>query len=321
MRILRDINDMELIDDPVAMAAGTLDGIHIGHRAVISTAVEHARDMAGQAWVLTFEPHPRKLLRGDEETLLLTSLPHKLRLIENLNVDGCVLLPFTGDLCRQPPSEFIERLCAKVPALREIIVGADWRFGANADGDVELLRSLSGAHKFEVAAIDPVAMDGEAVSSTRIRKAVARGDLASAGRMLGRPFSVLGTVISGRRIGRKLGYPTANLTVGSEIEPPPGIYAVYTMINGHRHDGVAYYGSRPTFADESHELLLEVHLFDGSFDLYSAEMEVCFIEYIRADRHFDSTDELKTAIESDCDNARRILKSLDNSDAARHDHP
>jgi len=309
MKILRDIGDMGSIREPISMAAGTLDGIHIGHRAVIESAVRSAAEMGGQAWVLTFDPHPRKVLCEGEETLLLTSLPHKLRLIEGLDVDGCVLLSFTDEFCRKNPSEFIARLCEDVPALKEIVVGEDWRFGNDASGNVAMLEELAADYGFRVKALKPIEVDGAPVSSTRIREAVASGDLSAAHRMLGRPFSVLGTVIPGRKIGRKLGYPTANLTAGNEIEPPPGIYAVYALINGHRHDGVAYYGSRPTFADESHELLLEVHLFDGSFDLYSSEMEVCFIERIRGDRQFASSDELISAIEADCARARLILES------------
>lgn len=319
MKIMRNIEDMRTIANSIVIAAGTFDGIHRGHQAVISTAVKQARNKSGQAWVLTFDTHPRKVLDEGDQSLLLTSLSHKLRLIEDMDVDGCVLLPFTPALRRLAPTEFIDKLLASIPALAGVVVGANWRFGRGGAGDTDLLAALGAEKGFAATVVKPVLAGGQAISSTRVRNAVSKGNLAVAREMLGRPFSVLGRVVPGRRIGRHLGYPTANIETGVEIEPPPGIYAVYARINGKRHDGVAYYGGRPTFEDESHELVLEVHIFDGSFDLYSQEMEISFIEHIRPDRRFASRQELIAAIEDDCRAARAILDRDDNAQTAGRD--
>lgn len=291
----------------MVLAAGTFDGIHIGHQQVINSAVKSAESEAAEAWVLTFEPHPKKILCKDTPPLLLTSLAHKLRLIEDLGVDGCALLNFDRKLQNKSPQEFVSELSSCIPQLREIVVGANWSFGKGGTGDVNLLENLGAQFGFRVTIVPPVMHEAKPVSSTRIRQSVGEGNLILAHALLGRPFSLLGTVVPGRKIGRELGYPTANIIAEGEIEPPPGIYAVYAVINGKRHDGVAYFGSRPTFIDETHELLLEVHVFDGSFDLYSGEMEIVFVEYIREDRKFTSREELVAAIESDCKRAREIL--------------
>ncbi len=307
MRILRKTADLKSCESPLVLAAGTFDGIHIGHQKVISLAIEVAKSCAAEAWVLTFEPHPKKTLENNTQPLLLTSLAHKLRLIEDMGVDGCALLHFDRKLQNQTPAEFVSELSSSIPHLSEIVVGANWSFGKGGAGDVALLDTLGERFGFKVTIVSPVICGGEPVSSTRIRQAVSRGDLDLARDLLGRPFSVLGTVVPGRKIGRKLGYPTANIVAEGEIEPPPGIYAVYALINGRRHEGVAYYGSRPTFTDESHELLLEVHIFDGSFDLYSSEMEIVFMKFIREDLQFASQEKLVETIKSDCRQARRIL--------------
>jgi len=289
------------------MAAGTLDGIHIGHRSVIETAVTHARKTNSSAWVLTFEPHPKKALRDDNSPILLTSLSHKLRLIEELDIDGCLLMPFDRELRHLSPPEFAARLSESIPTLSEIVAGRNWKFGYDANGTIDLLRELGGKYKFAVTTVEPVLFEQRPVSSTRIRDAVINGRLNEAQSMLGRPFSILGTVVEGRKVGRELGYPTANIVSDGEITPPPGIYAVSTIVNGRRHDGVAYYGSRPTFDDETHDLTLEVHLFDGFFDLYSHEMEIFFVSFMRSDQQFDSIDQLVAAISTDCQKAREIL--------------
>lgn len=308
MKIVRKIEKLGTVKEPVVIAAGTLDGIHIGHKKVIETAVTHARKTNSSAWVLTFDPHPKRTLQSDDSPLLLTSLSHKLRLIEALDIDGCLLISFDRELRSLSPEEFVAQLSEAIPGLSEIVAGENWTFGREADGTIELLRELGAKYQFTVTAVEPVLFEQHPVSSTRIRDAVVNGRLDEAQSMLGRPFSILGTVVEGHKIGRELGYPTANIVSGGEITPPPGIYAVYAIINGRRHNGVAYYGSRPTFDDETHDLTLEIHLFDGFFELYSHEMEVFFVRYIRSDQQFDSRGQLIATIEADCQKAREILR-------------
>ncbi len=291
------------------MAAGTLDGLHKGHREVLETAMDRARVLDAHAMALTLDPHPTKILQPDRKDFLLNTLPHKLYLLEQLGLDNCLILPFSRELAGMEPETFLATLTGAIPHLRELVVGANWTFGRKAAGNVNLLRRKQEKYGFKPVVVSQILWKGEPISSTRIREAIKDGRLEDAELMLGRPFSIYGRIKRGRQVGRTLGYPTANIRIPTDtLAPLPGIYAVKVGIDAQLCDGAAYYGRRPTFEDDCHDLLLEVHLFTSQPDIYDKEIEVFFIQFLRGDRSFDSERELIEQIAKDCQLARTVLK-------------
>lgn len=292
---------------PLVLAIGFFDGVHLGHRAVLEAALVRARARGGEAWVLTFEPHPLQVLAPDRAPLLITPPPLKTRALRALGPDGCLLLPFTAALADWTPEEFLARLRAAAPTLVEIVVGENWTFGQGARGGVRLLKDWGEHAGVAVSVVPPVWIDGEPVSSTRIRRAIDAGHMREAARLLGRPFVLAGRVEHGRAIGRTLGYPTANLTMHRELCPPPGVYAVRAAFESREGlAAAAYIGRRPTF-DAVADPVLEVHLLEGHPDLYGRELEVSFLETIRDDRRFESPEALREQIAADLTRIRAAL--------------
>lgn len=295
---------------PVCMAAGFFDGLHRGHRVVLLSTMAAARECNGVSWVLTFAEHPMKMLDPSRAPLLLTCGEHKARLLKSLGVDGCLMLEFTRAFAGMTPAEFVDELCRNVPTLKTIVVGSNWRFGAKGAGDFRCLRTLMRKKGVAVFAVDPVVWRGAVVSSTRIRNCVAKGRLGDAFSMLGRPFSIMGTVERGRRIGRTIGFPTANLAPCNEVRPPNGVYAVQADIGGRMVvDGVMNIGTRPTFAgDKSAATTLELHLPGFTGNLYGRDVEVFFIRKLRDEKKFATPAALAAQIARDVRMASRCLK-------------
>ncbi len=289
------------------MAAGAFDGVHKGHQKLIRAAENRAKAMKGTAFTLTFDPHPSRVLLPDSTPRLLTSTAHKLRILHGLGVEGCVLVPFTLEFSRIEPEQFVEQLCEAAPSLKAIIVGPNWTFGHRARGNTDLMRELASKHGLEVIVPDAVSWNGAPISSTRIRQAVEHGQLEDTESMLGRPFSMLGTVTHGRRIGRELGFPTANIRLYDEVRPPSGVYAVISEIDGANYKGAAYLGKRPSSSGQNEEHVLEAHFFDISIDLYGKEIEVFFMDKLRGNQRFPNDDLLKAQIAKDIDQARKSL--------------
>lgn len=309
---MRTVNTWEALKErdpqsPLCLVIGAFDGIHIGHQKLIRDTIDRAHDVQGEAWLLTFDPHPSRVLRPDTAPPLLTSTTHKQRLLEPIGLDGAIIHPFTETLSRLSPEHFIEALCSALPGLRTLVVGTNWRFGHRAQGDVERLKQLAAVHGFAVHVPDPVCWMDAPVSSTRIRQALEAGRLADVEHMLARPFSLLGTVTTGKQYGRELGFPTANIHLQDEARPPTGVYAVYGMFDGERHNGAAYLGIRPTAEGVDTQYLLEVHLFDIEVDLYHKEIEIFFVQFIRGDQRFDRHEALKAQITRDVKQARTLF--------------
>jgi riboflavin kinase/FMN adenylyltransferase len=308
MKTTENLCALRRVRRPIVLAAGFFDGVHRGHQKVIGRAVARAAGIRGQAWVLTFDAHPLRILAPERAPLLLTSTGHKLRLLERLGVDGCLVIPFTRQLAGIEPSDFVERLARCIPSLREILVGGNWRFGRHGRGDARLLARLGAAKGFGVTVVRAVSRGGEPVSSTRIRARILRGRLAEAARMLGRPFGILATVVPGRSLGRRLGYPTANLDPHDEVVPPRGVYAVWARAGGRIHEGVLNFGVRPTLGRDRHPTL-ELHLLDFSASLYGREVEVFFVRRLRPERAFPSEQALTRQIAADVRQARAVLRA------------
>ncbi len=304
---LHSIAELAGISGPLYLAIGVFDGVHLGHQAVLRRAIEDAKRGGGSALAVTFDPHPLRVLRLESAPRLLTSIAHKLRLIRELGVANLLILPFDAAFAATPPDEFIRALAA-AGDLREICVGHEWSFGKGRAGNLALLAKLGDELGFAEVGVTPVTIDGQIVSSTLIRGAVERGDLATAERFLGRPYTILGTVVEGAHVGTKLGFPTANLAAHNEQFPPNGVYAVEVRTNGDRLTGVANIGVRPTVAVAGGERLLEVHLFDFSRDLYGADVEVTFRKFLRPEQKFAGLDALKAQIARDAEEARGYFK-------------
>jgi riboflavin kinase/FMN adenylyltransferase len=307
MKIIRSLEEFSDTKTPVILAAGCFDGLHIGHTAVIQTAIERARAIGGEAWVFTFDPHPAKVLSPDRAPPLIFTTTQQSRHLQEMGVDGCILQPFTIEFMKQEPLVFFDNLCTCIPELAGISVGADWSFGRNRSGNAELLTKLCSERNMFFFAHPAVCWTGERVSSTRIREAVKLGHLNDATGMLGRPLSTIGSVVHGEKIGRKLGYPTANIEPDNDMLPPRGIYAARLRIGQKFHAAAAYIGHRGTF-HENKPQVLEVHLLDETgLDLYGQLVEVHYLEYIRGDEVFEDAEQLKTQIEADLSAIRSRL--------------
>lgn len=304
VKILRSIAELSELPGPLVLAIGVFDGVHLGHRAVIERALADARAAGGHAVAVTFDPHPARVLRPDQSPLLLTCIRHKQQIIAALGVEHLLIIPFDDELAATEPAQFIRKIATAANPLRQICVGENWAFGKGRAGNIALLKTLGASLGFNAVGIPDVQLDGRTVSSTAIRTAVQAGDLATAAKLLGRDFSILGTVIEGRKMGRSIGFPTANLASNNEQLPPNGVYAVSALLQGKELRGVANVGVRPTIEDAG-ACICEVHLFDFSGDFYGEEMEVRFHRFIREERKFSSVEELREQITLDAAAARK----------------
>src|SRR6476619_683694 len=310
MQILRSISELSHLPGPLFAAIGVFDGIHLGHQAVISTSARHAQEAGGTAVVITFDPHPAKVLRPEEAPHLLTSTQHKIALIRDLGVAHLLILRFDREFATTPPEEFVLELVRHSKPLREICVGHEWSFGKGRAGNLALLKKLGQTHHFDVIGIQPVKVNDTVVSSTAIRHSIEEGNLIKATQMLGREYTILGTVVRGEQLGRKLGFPTANLSAHSEQFPPNGVYVVEARLAGTLYRGVANLGFRPTVAAGKPERLLELHLFDLDREIYGEEMEVRFVRYLRPEQKFADLEALKAQIAADVQQARESFSIL-----------
>lgn len=311
MRVLTSISKLTTVPGPVYLAIGVFDGIHVGHKAVIARALDDSKKAGGTAVVVTFDPHPARVLRPDKAPRLLTSTPHKIRLIRELGISHLLVIRFDTALAEMPPEDFILSLHRACRPLREICVGHEWCFGRNRAGNLEMLKIWGDKLGFDEVGVPAVKVDGRVVSSTLIRAAVETGKLEKAARFLGRAFTVFGTVIEGSRLGHQLGFPTANLSTHNEQFPPDGVYAVEAVHRNRNCRGIVNIGVRPTIQNQSGERLLELHLFDFNGEIYGDTVEVAFRKFLRPEKKFDGLDELKAQIARDAAEARDFFsKSL-----------
>ncbi|MGF1452647.1 MAG: riboflavin biosynthesis protein RibF [Opitutales bacterium] len=298
------------------LAVGMFDGVHLGHQAVIEAAGHQARRDGGKAGVLTFAPHPSRLFRPDAPTLLIQPLDEKLRRLAALGLDFTVVQPFDRDFAAVPAPDFPGMLKNALPELSGVYIGENFRFGRGRQGDVETLIEGFRPLGVDVVSAARLRQNGEPISSTRIRESLRAGDLSSANRLLGYPYTSTGEVIGGRRLGRTIGFPTLNLAWEPELRPAFGVYAVRfrrlpdrspgdgqaTLLTDGLRRGVANYGFRPTVEAESSEArpLLEIHSLDPADDLGPGDtLETHWLSYLRAEQRFASLDDLKAQIAHD----------------------
>lgn len=290
-----------------AITVGTFDGVHKGHLAVIAELRRTAEALGAKSVLVSFEPHPLTVVRPEAAPLLLTPHEEKRELLARCGLDYVVFLPFTRELADYPPRRFVEEILIDRLGLRHLVIGYDHGFGKGRSGDVDSLRSIGAEVGFDVDVVPVVLLEGAPISSTRIRKALAAGDVDLAARALGRPYTIRGEVVRGEARGRKLGFPTANIHI-SEPEkflPGEGIYAVRSVVGGQVREGVLHLGPRPTY--EGAAPTVELHLFDFDQDIYGTQVTVDFCAWIRGIEAFDSEAALIQAIDADCMAARRLF--------------
>ncbi|MFH1878153.1 MAG: bifunctional riboflavin kinase/FAD synthetase [Candidatus Omnitrophota bacterium] len=305
----KDLKDK--LKDPVA-AIGIFDGIHIGHRRVISKVLnfpEAGRDKV----IITFDPHPRAVLRPDKKPCRIMSLDHRLYIFEKMGIDAVIVIRFSDFIAMMPPDEFVKRIILGAGA-RKIFVGENFHFGRGKTGSVEDLKNIGARYGVDVTAVRPVRKNRKIVSSSWLRELIKRGDLERSAKILRRPVSVLGTVIRGDNRGAKLGTPTANIDPHHEVIPPPGVYAVKAVIQGQSelYDGVLNVGFKPTFYGRSlakrKEPHIEAHILGCSRDFYGDVMEIFFIRKLRKEKKFSNEEKLKNQIKKDIIHAEKFLK-------------
>ncbi|MDQ1158305.1 riboflavin kinase/FMN adenylyltransferase [Sphingomonas sp. SORGH_AS 950] len=288
------------------VALGNFDGFHLGHQAVIGAAVARARAEGRPALVATFDPHPIRLFKPDAAPFRLTTLDQRERLFAEAGVDAMVVFGFDTALASLSAQEFVEQRLLGALRVGGVVTGEDFTFGRGRSGTVATLREWGRRQGFSAETVAPVTLDGEPVSSSRIRAALIAGNPREAARLLTRPFAIEGMVQHGDKLGRTIGYPTANLDMGHYLRPAYGIYAVRgTLDDGRVLDGAANLGIRPSF-DPPKELL-EPHFFDFAGDLYGRTLSVALIDYLRPEAKFDTLDALIAQMDGDCARARDIL--------------
>lgn len=289
-------------------AIGNFDGVHRGHQAVLAAAKEIALEAGIAAGAMLFEPHPRKFFQPEKPLFALTPLQRKLELFAENGMDFAAVLPFDAELASLSADAFASEVLVCAFAVGHVTTGYDFFFGKGREGNPARLRELGAKHGFGVTIVEAIGDSGEIFSSTRIRELLAEGDVAGAADMLGHRWRVSGVVESGAGRGTGLGFPTANLRLDRDQALHHGIYAVRVRVNGAHYDGAAYLGTRPTF--DAGAPLLEVFLFDFDGDLYGKEIEVEFVDFVRADAKFRSGTDLAAQMQADCAKAKAILARI-----------
>jgi phosphoribosyl 1,2-cyclic phosphate phosphodiesterase len=292
------------------LAIGSFDGIHLGHQAVLRSTVERARALQAVPTALTFDPSPRKVLRPETAPLQLTTLDQRLDCFQAIGLEAAVVLPFTLELSRLSPAEFVLQILVRNLRIKAVLVGEDFRFGHQQTGDVKLLRKLGAEHRFEVVVLPPVVYRGEVVSSTRIRKEIAAGDVSHAARLLGRPFVLTGEVTTGTGTGRRFTFPTLNLVTEQALLPGRGVYITRTCLNREEHSyrSVTNIGMRPTF--DGSALSVETHLLDIQLPATPKRLEVRFWKRLRDEKKFAGPEDLRAQIACDIARANQFFSRL-----------
>jgi riboflavin kinase/FMN adenylyltransferase len=289
-------------------ALGNFDGVHRGHQKILDRVCRQAAERGGTPVVVTFDPHPPRVVRPDKAPPLLMTLDQKLEAFKSAGIQGVAVVHFTPDMARWEPETFVETVLIDWLKVSEVWVGANFLFGRDRSGTFTLLKALGEDRGFRADKIDPVRFKDFVVSSTRVRHLIGEGRVDEAGALLGRHYALDGVVVHGDARGRELGYPTANLETRNELLPAYGIYATIAVIDQVFYPAVTSVGIRPTIGDN--RVMVETYLLDASMDLYGKPMRVAFVRWLREERKFDSLEMLTTQIGADCEAARQVLADL-----------
>lgn len=309
MQVFRGLDELPLLQHAV-LTIGTYDGVHAGHQAIIQRINAIADKVDGESVVLTFDPHPRLVLQPDNKDLkLISTIEEKIQLFEQFGLQNLVITPFSMDFASMDATDYVEQVLVKKFRPKVIVIGYDHRFGKGRKGDIHLLEALGPKWGYTVEEISVQTIDEISVSSTKVRKALLEGDIATANQLLAHPFTLCGQVVHGDKIGRTLGFPTANIHVEDphKLIPPPGVYATYVNVNGKNYKGALSISRRPTILDAG-ELRIEVFILDFNEDIYGENLQLTLIDHIRPDEKFDSLEELIDQMNIDIEKVRIVLE-------------
>ena len=312
MQVFSSIKDLTKNKNTI-LTLGTFDGIHPGHLKIIDKLVSCSNEKGCRNVVITFHPHPRTVLSESSSVKMLSTQEEKIKLLEKHGVENLLTINFTKEFASLTAEEFINDYLINGIGLNEIILGHDHHFGKGRSGNIDLLKKIGAKENFIVTAAEPFLIDGEVVSSTKIRNAVSQGDIAKANKLLGRNYEFSGVVIGGDKRGRELGFPTANIKLTSQekLLPASGIYAVRFYVMNENHIGLLCIGNRPTFYNEG-ELVTEVYIYDFNREIYGEEVTVELIERLRGEEKFNSAEELINQMNKDKENGLKIFNKLNN---------
>jgi len=308
MALFFDIESLPKFENAV-VTIGTFDGVHLGHRTILNEVIKHAKEVKGESIVVTFEPHPRKLLFPDQPIKLITPLQQKLDLIIRGGIHNVVVAPFTREFSQLSADEYIKDFLVKKFKPQSIVIGYDHHFGHDRKGDINLLKEYAERYGYNVYEISAQLIDEAAISSTKIRNALSEGRVTDANHMLGRSYSISGTVVEGKKLGRELGYPTANIrhSEPDQILPAIGIYAVRVKWGQSTYKGMLSIGLNPTVSDDR-SIKIEVNIFDFDRNIYGDMIEIEFVQYLRDEQKFDSLDALREQLHKDKETSLESLK-------------
>lgn len=299
MKVYKDLNLVPRINNPV-VTIGTFDGVHLGHKQIISRLTELAQKIEGETVLLTFSPHPRQVLNPDDKSLkLLNTESEKITLLQKAGIQNLIIIPFTREFAAMSSDDFIKQILVETVHTKRLVIGYDHHFGRNREGSFEHLKQFGYLYDFEVEEIPAQDVDQVAVSSTKIRKALLEGDMATANSFLGYDYFLSGTVVKGKQLGRELGYPTANIKIAEDFKliPTDGIYAVNVMVEDVCYDGMLSIGFNPTV--NGTQKTIEVNIFNFNRDIYDERITVCFKAWIRKEEKFPDLESLKEMLHKD----------------------
>jgi riboflavin kinase/FMN adenylyltransferase len=311
MNVFRDISEVTH-DTKTAVTLGTYDGLHLAHRQVIDKVTSLAKQKGLRSFIVTFEPHPQEVLKNKTPDIkLLTAIDEKLRLFEAAGVENVLVIKFTEEFSKTEARGFYEKYIAGGIGLSDLVIGYDHLFGRNREGSFETLKSLGNEFGFEIHRVEEIDVEGKPISSTRIRHALAEGNIEEANKLLGYEYGFDGIVVEGDKVGRTIGYPTVNLKPVKEnkVMPKEGIYCVRVIHNNTEYYGMMYHGFRPTLS-EGIKRALEVHIFDFNSNVYGEDITISFLTRLRDDMKFSGKDELIAQIDKDKEDSLKYINEL-----------
>jgi len=312
MKIFNDFNKLATIKNPV-LTIGTFDGVHVGHQKIIQQLNTEAKKLKGESVLFTFYPHPRMVLNPTNHGLkLIQTQEEKLEKLKEYGLDNLIVIPFTNEFSNLSAEDFVKKYLVDQLNVKKVVIGYDHQFGKNREGGIEFLKAVSTKYAFDVIEITAEEINEVNISSTRIRKAIEKGDLKTANEYLGDPFQLNGIVVEGKKLGRTIGYPTANIQVNSDLKiiPDNGVYFVNVKLRaGENYYGMLNIGYRPTVSDE-HIQTIEVNLFDFNNEIYNEAIQVSFISKLRDEKKFKSIDELTIQLQEDEKKCRSLINPV-----------